>query len=184
MKNRRVVGGYLFFLVLFTFVAPFFAVTVTASYNGDVAESAVKNGEHVMVLAYQAVLEAERAGANVSNLFTELNVASEYLAQAHVLYRIGDLDNATRFADLCSRTAENVKSEADLFTEIARVESGTRLGFTMIGSAITACLISVAGLLGWRVWREFVFYLLKIFLYGGSNKWKIGFFKPLDVYLL
>lgn len=152
--NRRVVARYLFFLVLFIFIAPCFVTTVTISSNGDLAESTIKNGEHVMVLAYQAVLEAERAGANVSNLFTELNVASEYLAQAQILYRVGDLDNATRFADLCSRTAEKVKSEADLVTNMARVESGTRLGFVMIGSAITACSISVAGLLSWRVFKR------------------------------
>jgi len=145
---------YLIFLVLFAFMAPFFAFTVTTSHSEDVAASAIEKAEGVMVLAYQGVLEAERAGADVSRLLTRLNVASEYLARAHILYRVGDLDDATRFADLCFETAEKVKPEADRLRNTTLVESDMRLRFTMTESVVSVCLISVAGFLSWRVFKR------------------------------
>jgi len=135
-------------------MAPIFVFKATATTSEDVASSAIKKAEEVMVLGYQAVLEAERAGANISGLLNRLNVAAEYLARAHILYRVGDLNEATRFADLCFETAEKVKPEADLLRNMARVESGTRLEFTMMGSVVGVCLISVVGFLSWRVFKR------------------------------
>jgi len=138
-------------LLLFASIAPFY---ISTSYSEDAAASAIKKAEEATVLAYEAVLEAERVGANVSSLLTRLNVASEYLAQAHISNTVGDSDDAARFADLCFETAERVKPEADLLRNMAQVESGVRLKFTILGSAISMCLISVGGFLSWRIFKR------------------------------
>jgi len=154
LSSMSVSRVFLILLVLFAFMTPVFVFKATATDGEDAASSAIKKAEEVMVLAYQAVLEAERAGANTSGLLNRLNVAGEYLARAHILYRVGDLDDAARFADLCFENAEKVKPEAEWLGNTARVESGVRLRFTMVGSVLSVCLIGVAGFLSWRVFKR------------------------------
>jgi len=139
-------------LVLLVFMAPILLLRASSSEDG--ASSAIKKAEEGMVSAYQAVLEAERAGANTSSLVSRLNVAAEYLAQAHILFRAGDLNNATRFADLCFENAEKVRPEANQLRNKASMESGIRFRFTMVGSVVSVCLISIAGFLSWRVFKR------------------------------
>jgi len=139
--------------ILFFFIFPVFAFTTLASSNEDMAISTINRAEEVVALAYEGVLEAERAGAGVSGLLARLNEAGDLLAQAHVLYRLGDFDGAARFADLCSQIGEEVRVEARGLRGLAVEKAVQRFRWTMIGSILSVTIIVGAGFVGWRIFK-------------------------------
>lgn len=140
-------------VILALAVSPIFVLKANA-WSEDVASSAISQAEQVLASAYEAVLEAEQAGANVSGLLANLTVAGEYLASAHIWHRLGDYDNATLFANLCYEIGEGVKGEADEL----RVEAyGARVrGFwlTMTGSLVGVVAVVFGSFWGWRVFKR------------------------------
>ncbi len=97
--------------VLLLFLLPVFIPWVSAS-SEDVATLSITQAEETLASAFEAVLDAEEAGANVSGLLGRLNFGGEYLAEAHVWYRLGVFENASRFADLCFEVVGDVGGEA------------------------------------------------------------------------
>ena len=67
-----------------------------AAVISDLAEA-----EETVFSAYDVVLEAEDAGANVSDLLVRLNVASDFLTEAYTWYRLQNFENSSYFAGLC-----------------------------------------------------------------------------------
>jgi len=140
-------------LLLSAFVFPFFVLRAGA-FSGDVATSAISEAEEVVASAYEAVLEAENAGADVSGLLDKLNEAGMLLAEAQIASRLGDFDEAVLLASLCSGIGESVKNEA---YEL-RVEAyGSRVmvsWLTMAGSTIGVVAVVFGSFLGWRVFKR------------------------------
>jgi len=140
-------------LVLSTFISPIFVLPAHAS-GQEMASSVINQAEDVVASAYEAVLEAERAGANVSGLLARLNQAGEFLAGAWVAFRLGDFEEAARSASLCSEISESVKNEAGEM----RVEAyGLRVkGFwlTMTGSLVGVVAVVFGSFVGWRVFKR------------------------------
>jgi hypothetical protein len=141
-------------LILFVFAAPIFVSEAFAVYNENTAAPAIGGAEAVMVSAYKAVLDAEHAGANVSGLLARLNVAGEYLANAHALYRSGDFGNATRFANLCYDVGEKVRSEAVDLKNQAYSLGVTDLVVRMAVSLIGVIVIVFLSFLVWGVFKR------------------------------
>ncbi|MDH5690881.1 MAG: hypothetical protein OEY81_05585, partial [Candidatus Bathyarchaeota archaeon] len=83
--------------VLLLFLLPVSILGVSAS-SEDVATLSITQAEETLASAFEAVLDAEMAGANVSGLLGRLNLGGEYLAEAYVWYRLGVSENASRFA--------------------------------------------------------------------------------------
>jgi hypothetical protein len=78
----------------------------------DEASSAIDEADNALRMAFEAVLEAERAGANVSDLIVKLDEAGGLLAEAENAYRIGNFSEAVSKADKCSMLADGVVGEA------------------------------------------------------------------------
>jgi len=139
-------------LVLSVFAVPVFVSGAFGVDGEDVAVSAVDRAEAEVVSAYEAVLGAEEAGADVSGLLDELNVAGGYLAEAHVWFGLGDFDEAARLADLCYDAVVDVSGEAfDLESEahaLRVTDSVVRITGSMVG-------VVVVVFLGFAVWRVF-----------------------------
>jgi len=122
--------------------------------NGDVATLAINQAEDVVASAYEAVLGAEQAGANVSSLIVQLNDAGEFLAEAHVAYRLGDFDGAIVSANQCSAIGESVESEAD---DLRVQVYGSRVmdsWLTVAGSLVGVVLVVFGSYWSWRVFRR------------------------------
>lgn len=141
----------LFFVlfVLFVFMTPIFASVALAEINENAAALAIDGAEASVFSAYQAVLEAEKDGADVSGLLVRLNDAAELLAKAHIAYDLEQFDEAAGFADLCSEVGEAVKSDAvELWVET----QGSRvweLWLALDGSLVVVVVVVFAGFLGW-----------------------------------
>ena len=79
---------------------------------GDEASSAIGEADNALRRAFEAVLDAERAGANVSNLIFKLNEAGRLLAEAENAYKMGKFSEAISKAEGCSVLANGVVGEA------------------------------------------------------------------------
>ena len=143
----------LILLVLFAFVPPISVLKVYAS-SQDVAVSAISQAEEVLASAYEVVLEAEQAGADVSDLLARLNVAGEYLASSHVWYELGDYTNATRFANLCYDVGEEVRNGAYALKNKAYGLWATGLVVRMTVSIVGVVVIVFLSFVGWRAFKR------------------------------
>jgi hypothetical protein len=138
--------------ILSVFVVPFFVSGVLGEDSEDVAAAALNRAEVAMFLAYEAVSDAEEAGAHVNGLLAELNVGGEYLAEAHVWNRIGDFETATYFADLCYDVIENIRSEA---AELENEANGSKVSDLVVRMAVSIVGVVVVIFLSFLVWRVF-----------------------------
>ena len=139
--------------VLFVFVACAFMFTAFATGESSAA-SDVAMAEADVVSAYEAVLEAEQVGADVSALLVRLNDASESLAEAEVAYRLGDFNESVRLADLCSAISEEVKSEAGELRLQAYGAWYFDMWLKIAGSLVGVVVVGLGGFWAWRVFKR------------------------------
>jgi CHASE3 domain sensor protein len=102
--------------------------------------------------AFNAILSAEKAGANVTILMSQLNLAANYLTQAENAYRYGDLNTGASSADKSLTIAREIAAASQDTEETATVASQNTFlsttSFTIIGAfAYTLALF--------LVWRRF-----------------------------
>ena len=108
--------------------------------------------------AFSAVLDAQRAGANVTDLLSQLNYADIVLASAQNSYRKGDLMGTGNQADQVVLIAEQVTSLAQSAQRTALV-SGENAFLTTIALAVVGSFVLVLVL--FLVWRKFKRYYVK-----------------------
>jgi len=122
--------------------------------SDDVATVDLIEAEETFSSAYEVVLEAEQAGANVSGLLDKLNLGAEYLAEAYVWYRLGDSENTGHFAGLCYDVVGDVLSDAvELRDEAKRLEDANFF-VTLFGSVVGVIVVVVLCSAVWRVFKR------------------------------
>ena len=139
--------------VLFVFVACAFVFTAFAADESS-AFSAVALAEADMVSAFEAVLEVEQVGADVSGLLVQLNGAGENLAKAEVAYRLGDFDESVRLAGLCTGVSEEVKGEAGELGFQAFGAWSFNVSLRIAGSLVSMIVVGLGSFWGWRVFKR------------------------------
>jgi len=102
--------------------------------TGEEAFSKITSADDALKLAFKRVLDAEGAGANVSSLMSDLDEAGEFLAEAEISYRNGNLADALGLADRCSGLAEAVSIEAVALKDSALADSQRVFQSTIIFS--------------------------------------------------
>ena len=116
------------------------------------ADSKLQAANDAMDGAFNAVLDAEKAGANVTELLTQLNTAEGDLAQAENSYRTGDSNTAAAQADNVLPIAQEVTTAAQDAKQTALV-SGQNAFWSTIAFTVIAGFVFVLAL--FRVWRRF-----------------------------
>jgi len=141
-----VFSAFLLFLLLFP-------ILLVNAASVDVPNSALTEVEETFASAYEAVLEAEQAGANITELLDRYNLAVERLAEARILLRLGDFDGTVNFVDLVNIGAD-VKAEAEQLKIDAQKSSNSNqlnvLTFSIIGIIVVICTTFVC----WRVFKR------------------------------
>jgi hypothetical protein len=116
------------------------------------ASSSVSDAYSAVRVAFNATLEAERAGANVSDLIARLNEAAGLLDEAEVALNSGNSSDAAIIAGQCIGIAESVQSDADALKasalDQARTVFWTYLTFSVVSSAAFVVVLAV-------VWQRF-----------------------------
>jgi hypothetical protein len=138
------VGIFLFFLV----VSSVFAV------SSDEAQAAISRAESRMSLVYRSVLEAEKAGANVSSLLVKLNNGSALLSKAQMQYRIGNFSEAVSFADQCYDSLNGIETEADGLRDNAIMDRKQRMLISAVGSTLAISAVIFVSVFGWRFFKD------------------------------
>ena len=102
--------------------------------------------------AFNVVLDAEKAGGNVTQLLLKLNTAGVLLAAAQNAYNSGNTANVTLIAENVRQIADQVNGDAINLRNASFVESQNSFWLTLIFSIVGA---GVFGLSVWFVWRRF-----------------------------
>lgn len=112
-------------LALLVFNGSFYA-PVAGETEAD-ARIAITNAENLIINCYLAALEAEKSGANITQLLNTLNNAGLLLSKANLAYKNG---NFTLAIDLANQTQTSLNGFADWAQTVK--ETGieqTRWGF-------------------------------------------------------
>ena len=138
-----------------------FLVVLTLSLHGlcDAggyveAASSLDGAEALVCQAFEAVLEAEEAGANVSILMADLDEAGALLAEAEVLRRNGNGDEAAGLADQAVVIANNVEREALELKNLALVNRQTFFWFSSVFSLVGASVFLIVLFFVWSWFRR------------------------------
>jgi len=102
-----------------------------------------------MISTYEAVLEAEQAGGNVSGLLAQLNEAGWFLARARMAYKSGDFDSALKFATQSQEKLNGFVADANALTENAIQERYWGFMVNVVGSVIGAIVVVCVGFIVW-----------------------------------
>jgi hypothetical protein len=147
---KRVLRASVSFLLVLV-LAGLFSHGVFVVRGVDGASSSVGEADVAVRRAFNATLDAERAGANVSGLILRLNEAGELLAEAEIADKIGRFSEAVSKAEQCSVLADGVMDEA--ITLKGEVLAGAQISFwqdltvTIMGSAVF--LVAMFFVWGW-----------------------------------
>jgi hypothetical protein len=116
------------------------------------AASSLDEADTLVCQAFEAVLEAEAAGANVSVLTARLDEAAALLVRAKMLRRSGKLDEAASLIDEAVDIANDVESEA---SELKTSASVNRQNMFLLYSTFSVIGAPVFLLVLFFVWRWF-----------------------------
>jgi hypothetical protein len=120
----------------------------------DEASSSVAEADVAVREAFQATLNAERAGANDSGLMLRLNEAGVVLGEAEIAFVKGDSSGAVDNASLCISIAESVKSDADVLKASALDEAQAVFRTSLIVSVVGIAAFVVVLVLVWRRFKR------------------------------
>jgi hypothetical protein len=119
------------------------------------AEAAVAKAQQELASVYDAVLEAETIGVNVSGFVDRLNVAAGLLADAEVLRRYGDFSEAVLFADAAKESLQGLFGDVKARAEMVAMERAQAFAWTAALSIVGVILVVTGGWFGWgyvRAW--------------------------------
>lgn len=151
--DREFVGAFWFLmLIIFSFG---FAFSQVNGNTADEGSSFVLKAEYDLRGAFEAVLEAERAGANVSVLVEKLNEAGRFLAEAENALRGGNFSEAVSEAGRCSLAAEGIVGEALSLKSLALVQSQRAFRLNLAISVVTSSVFIVVLFFVWRWFKGF-----------------------------
>jgi len=135
-------------------------VGVFALTSEDEAKLEIQEAEAALGSAFVAVLEAEKKGADVSDLLARLNSGGGFLAEARTCYRNGDFDGAVSNALLSVQSVEGLVEDAEELKALAIAEYGERSFLTMTGSGVAVVVIVLGSVVVWLLFKRR--YLAKV----------------------
>ncbi len=138
--------------VLVIFVACAFVFPTSADESS--AALALSRAEGDAGAAFEAILEAEQVGADVSGLQVRLSEAEQALAEANVAYRLGDFDESVRLADVCSVISGDLRRDAEAVWLAGYEVWYFNLSVRVIGSLVAVGAVGFGVFGVWRVFKR------------------------------
>jgi hypothetical protein len=120
---------------------------------GD-ASMSVGEADGAVRQAFNATLDAEKAGANVSGLIVRLNEAGGFLGEAEVALNNGNSSEAANEANYCIEIAKSVQSDADALRASASNEAPTAFWTSVAFSAVSIAVFIVVLMLVWQRFKR------------------------------
>ncbi|KON33601.1 hypothetical protein AC477_01380 [miscellaneous Crenarchaeota group-1 archaeon SG8-32-1] len=140
---------FFMFSILSSSIFAFSFTTIWASDSED-ATVVISNAEAFLSGTFEAILEAEQAGANVSLFLSRLNLGGEYLNEANVLYSAGAYDDSILFANLCIETVNDIRTESIELVGKVETDFSSKLFWSIFGVLI----VGIAGFVTWLFFKR------------------------------
>ena len=131
-----------------------------AQGSPDQAASAISEAEQSMALGYEAVLDAEEAGGNVTSLLAGLNGAVALLVDARRAFNASRFEEAIDLAESASAAGGIVRSDANTLEIEATEASATRTTWFLIASFVAVPLVLAASFLSYRYFKKWYYQRL------------------------
>lgn len=148
--NRKFMCVFLLIVYLCFCIIPCHQ-SINISAQTDNVSIKIQEANTALNGAFNAVLDAEQAGANITDLITQLIFAANNLSQVENNYRIGDYTAAVSQAESVVISAQEVVEAAQNAKEdaIISVKNAfwSKIVFTVIGSVVFILLLFL-------VWRQ------------------------------
>jgi uncharacterized membrane protein len=162
VSNRRLL---LVWFILSLLGCACFVLRVNGSDQNSAA-SALNGAEGTVASAYEAVLEAEKAGGNITSLFVRLNDAGEVLASGRMSYRNGDFDTATMLAGLSENIGGQVQNDAISLKNSTLRDNSQHSLFTVVSSVVAIASIVFGSVGIWHVLKKRLMNYRGLFVVG------------------
>jgi uncharacterized membrane protein YhaH (DUF805 family) len=141
-------------LLVVTIVAVMLSYGTLCVKGASDASASVGEADVAIRQAFNATLDAERAGANVSGLIVRLNEAGSVLVEAEIALGNGNSNEAFSKAGQCVEIAGSVKSDADVLRASALDEAQTVFWTYLISSVVGVAVFVVVLALVWRRFKH------------------------------
>jgi hypothetical protein len=135
-------------LIILTFSVYFVSVQ-QAIAQADQATSKMQAANDAVKRAFNAVLDAEKAGANVIGLLAQINTVQGILAQAENSYRTGNTNSAAAQADNVFSIAQQITTAAQNAKQDAIISSQNNFWLTIAFTVVSTIMFLEALILFW-----------------------------------
>jgi hypothetical protein len=135
---------------VFLMVFAVLPISPVLGYSEDEARVTVEAAEAEVSSCYEAVFEADKAAADVSELLSILNNASWFLSRAKLAYSEGDSDSAVSFANECSSRLNGFVVHAEDLKKGAELAGNLDFMVNFVGSSVGAVCVVVGGFALWN----------------------------------
>ncbi len=113
------------------------------------AAATIASAEEKIIACYQAISEAQDAGANTTALLVILNEAGALLSHAHFAYSAGDFDSAVDFSVQSQQRLDNFVAEANFLKENALQQHHWDFMINVLGSIIATAIVLCGSVALW-----------------------------------
>jgi len=135
-------------------VACLLSCTLLSVRGADDVSSSVADADVAVRQAFNATLDAEKAGANVSGLLVSLNDAGGLLGEAEIALSNGNSSEASSDASQCISIAQSVQSDADALKASALNNARSVFWDSLIFSFVSIALFAAVLVFVWRRFKS------------------------------
>ncbi|EMR74206.1 hypothetical protein MCGE09_00079 [Thaumarchaeota archaeon SCGC AB-539-E09] len=114
----------------------------------------VKQAETSMLDAYRGILEAEKTGADIEPLTSQLSIAGEKLTLIHLYLKSEDESDVESLADYCIEISGIVLNQANSLVIYNTEYKQQHLVFTILDWIIVTSILLLATYFTWRMFRD------------------------------
>jgi hypothetical protein len=126
----------------------------TAIAQTNQADSKLQSANNSVNQAFNAVLDAQKAGANVTDLLSQLNTAANILAQAENSYRARDINGAIAKANSLLPITQEITNDAQVLKQSAIVNTQNNFWSTIIFSVVITVVFVLVLFFIWRWFKR------------------------------
>jgi len=135
-------------------LSPLTFCSVSAAEDESTAVTGIYESELLMAQAYEAILDAEELGAEVSSLLVKFNGATKLLSQAQMAFGSRDFDDAVSYSESVIEIGHDLTENA----KILRIEAANKqvyyLGLILISSVLGIIIVIGVCVFSYRFFKK------------------------------
>lgn len=124
-------------------------IQICLCVNSDGAFSLISKAEFRIIACYGAIMDAERDGANITEMVSILNRASWLLSKAKLAYNCGDYESAVKYAGECLSMLDGFTEHAEVLGREAKEASQRDFMFNFVGAGVGVLCIIAGSYAAW-----------------------------------